>query len=226
MWAHNLDLSKIEKTPVTTRNPAKNKFIPLRIVIPKDKDTSKREDKSAPEKVRIYTDSSAHNGKVGTAAILYQPGKPKCTLHYHLRTVEEHTVYKAELVGLLLGLQLVKTEQAGRTSFTIGADNQVVVKAVLTELTHPGQYLAADFLSTAAQIRKKRGTKSYSLTLRWTAGHTGIQGNEEADIEAKRAAEGHSSIAQLLPRILRRTLAVSTSAVKQKHSSVAKSEWA
>ena len=39
-------------------------------------------------------------------------------------------------------------------------------------------------------------------------------------------AKGHSSIAQLLPHILRRTLAVSTSAVKQKHSSVAKSEWA
>jgi ribonuclease HI len=157
---------------------------------------------------------------------MYRSGKPKQILHYHLGSTDEHTVYEAELVGLLLGLQLIKMEQAGRTSFAIGADNQAAVKAILTELTHPRQYLAAKFLSTMAQIRKKRGSKNYALTLHWTAGHTGIQGNEEADSEAKKAAKGYSSNAPLLPRILHRLLAASTSATKQKHNSNTKSKWA
>ena len=226
MQAHSLDPTKIEKIPATARNPAKTKYALLRLDVPKDKDASKRADQSTPEKVKVYTDGSAHSGKVGVAVIMYQSGKPKQILHYHLGSTNEHTVYEAELVGLLLGLQLIKTEQAGKTSFAIEADNQAGVKVILTELTHPRQYLAAEFLSTVAQIRKKRGSKNYALTLCWTAGHTGIQGNEEADSEAKKAVKGYSSDAPLLPRILRRPLAASTSAVKQKHNSNTKSKWA
>ena len=48
---------------------------------------------------------------------------------------------EADLNGLVLGHHLMKIEQAGRTSCMIGADNQAAVKAVLMELTHPGQYL-------------------------------------------------------------------------------------
>ncbi|KAI0250350.1 hypothetical protein BJV78DRAFT_1128125, partial [Lactifluus subvellereus] len=183
----------MEKTPVTTHNPTKTKHAPLRIDIPQDKDASKRADQNSTERIKVYTDGSAHNGQVGAAAILSRPERPKCTLHYHLGATDEHTVYEAELVGLLLGLHLVKTEQAGRTSIVIGADNQAAVKAVLTELTHPGQYLAVDFPHTAAQIEKKRGTSKYSLTLRWTAGRVGLQGNEEADKEEKKAAGGCTS---------------------------------
>jgi ribonuclease HI len=98
-------------------------------------------------------------------------------------------VYEAELVGLVLGLHLIKTEQAGRTSFAMVADNQAAVKVVSTELTHPGQHIAADFLNTATLIENKRRSPKYSLTLRWTAGHTTTQGNEEMDKEAKRAAD-------------------------------------
>jgi ribonuclease HI len=225
MLAYDLNPAKVEKIPTTARNPAKVKHVPLGIVIPKDKDASKREDQCAPERVKIYSDGSAHDGQVGAAAILTRPGKPNRVLHYHLGTTEEHTVYKAELVGLLLGLHLIKTEQAGSTSFAIGADNQAAVEAVLTELTHPGQHLAAAFLHTAAQIRKKRSTSRYMLTLRWTAGHAGIQGNEEADVEAKKAAAGLSSDRSLLPPILRHPLVISTSAIKQKHSAALKSCW-
>lgn len=44
-------------------------------------------------------------------------------------------------------------------------------------------------LQAAAQRRKIRDKKYYSLTVRWTAGHSGILGNEEVDTEAKKAAE-------------------------------------
>ena len=80
------------------------------------------------------------------------------------------------------------------------------------------------FIHTASQIKRKQN-KKFSLTLRWTAGHTGIQGNEEADTEAKTAAAGRSSDKNLLPPILRHPLALSTSAVKKKHKERLKDAW-
>jgi hypothetical protein len=61
------------------------------------KEDSKREDAQAPEHIKI-----AHDGKVGAAAIL-----TISATHFHLGTAEEHTVFEAELVGILLGMQLI-----------------------------------------------------------------------------------------------------------------------
>jgi hypothetical protein len=41
MQVHSLDPTKIEKIPATARNPAKTKYAPLRLDVPKDKDASK-----------------------------------------------------------------------------------------------------------------------------------------------------------------------------------------
>jgi hypothetical protein len=165
LHAYKINPDDLEKIPATARNLAKIGATPIRIAISKDKEASKCEDMTAGEKVRIYTDSSAHNGQVGAVAILKQPGKQRRTLHYHLSTTEEHTVYEAKMVGLLLGLQLIKMEQAGSVPTVIGADNQAALKAIQSELTHPRQHLAATFLHTASQIKGKCSTK-YSLTLR------------------------------------------------------------
>ena len=224
MQTYGLNPTEIEQIPVSARNPAKSNRAPIRIDIPQDKDASKQKDQRAPENVKVYSDGSAHNGQVGAAAILIRPGKPKRTLYYHLGSTEEHTVYEAELVGLLLGLQLLKTEKIYGTSCVIGADNHAAIKAIQSELTHPGQYLAANFILTASQMRKKKN-KKYTLALRWTAGHTGIEGNEDADAEAKKAAAGRTSDTNLLPPILRRPLAISTTAVKQKHKEQLKKTW-
>jgi hypothetical protein len=44
----------------------------------------------------------------------------------------------------------------------------------------------------AQQLRNTQGRK-FALTIRWTAGHSNIPGNEAVDKEAKKAAEGHTS---------------------------------
>jgi hypothetical protein len=66
------------------------------------------EDSQAKEKVKVYTDGSSRNGKVGAAAILMRAGEPTQTLHYHLRPSTHHTVHKVELIRILLGLHLIK----------------------------------------------------------------------------------------------------------------------
>ena len=62
----------------------------------------------AEEEIKVYMDGSGTNGKVGAAATLMQQGKPNRTLHYHLGLEKEHTVHEAELIGILLAIQLIK----------------------------------------------------------------------------------------------------------------------
>lgn len=63
---------------------------------------------------------------------------------------------------------------------------------------------------------KKVHQGGMGLTIRWTPGHVGIQGNE-ADAEAKRAAQEGSSKRRELPRYLHKALPHSKSAMKTCH---------
>ena len=109
-------------------------------------------------------------------------------------------------------------EKRNRTSCVLGADNQAAIQALQSELIRPGQHLAAEFVKLANQIAKHRGKRNYSLTIRWTAGHSGITWNEKADAEAESAAEGVGSEKADLPKYLRKPIRSSISASKQKHN--------
>jgi ribonuclease HI len=108
-----------------------------------------------------------------------------------LGTSEEHTVFEAELVGLLLGLQLIKDNATRNLTCAIGIDNQAAIKALASKINKPGHYLAAEVIRVAQQLRNTQGRK-FALTIRWTAGHSNIPGNEAVDKEAKKAADGRS----------------------------------
>ena len=213
-----------ETTLVAGRNPATMGKQPFRTNIPDNKTAAKSKDKSAPEHIKIYTDGSMHDGGVGAAAVLTRNGKVASTLRYHLGPANEHTVFEAKLVGILMGLHLIDKAAKGNTAFAIGVDNQAAIKALSSKFDKPGHYLAAEAYRTAARIHKTRG-KKFSLTLRWTAGHVGIPGNEEADEEAKIAADGSTSDAPQLPKILRKPLKRSKSAAIQEEGVARKIRW-
>ena len=74
--------------------------------------------------------------------------------------------------------------------------------------------------------QKRRGKASHELTLRWVAGHEGIEGNETVDAEAKKAANGLTSSKLSLPAYLRKMLPQNPSAIRQHHNAKLNRTWA
>ena len=97
----------LETVATTGGNPATRHKHPFKVEIAKDKKASVTVDVEGTERVRVYLDGSAQEGKVGAAAVLICPGKETHKLHYHLGTLKHHTVFEAELVGMMLGLHLI-----------------------------------------------------------------------------------------------------------------------
>jgi len=58
----------------------------------------------------------------------------------------EHTVHKAELVGILLGIHLINTENKGTTTCAIRVDSQAAIKAFDSDLRKPGHHIACKIL--------------------------------------------------------------------------------
>ena len=92
-------------------------------------------------------------------------------------------------------------------------------------MKRPGHHIAREALKNAFRLQKRRKKTKYKLTLRWTAGHIGIEGNEKADCEAKKAASGQTSITKHLPPYLRKPLPTNPSAVTRKHNDDLKKKW-
>ena len=222
---YGISSKEVETVPVVRQNPAKRSQLPWSVEISESKEASAQLDNTSREIIKVYSDGSAHDGKVGAAAVLMRQGKPDRVLRLCLGTTKQHTVPEAELVGLILGVHLINTEKRNRKSCAIGIDSQGAIKTLLTELTNPGHHLAAEALRIATHLQNRAGNTNYSLTIRWTAGHVGIPGNEKADKEAKRAADGHSSDSKELPRYLRKNIKLSVSALRQANNKERNDTW-
>jgi len=223
---YNLETSNVEKIPTAARNPSDTGRLPFQTRIPTNKEASIREAANASEEIQVYSDGSAQGGKVGASAVLIRKNQPDRTLHLHLGQETEHTVHEAELVGLLLAMHLINTEKKNNTTCMIAVDNQATLKAFDSDLRKPGHHLAREALRLANQLKKRKNKRKFKLTLRWTAGHVGIEGNEKADIEAKKAASEFSSQISLLPPYLRKPLCSNPSALRRDHSDKLKKDWA
>jgi len=135
-------------------------------------------------------------------------------------------VHEAELTGILLGMHLISTEKQGNTTFAIRMDNQAAIRAFSSTMRKPGHHLARETVRIANRLNKQKSRNAYKLTIRWTAGHEGLEGNKLADKEAKRASEGLTTDKPLLPSYLRKSLLINSAAVKRAHNDMLMSNWA
>jgi ribonuclease HI len=204
--------NKMEKIQVVRRGP---KWCPrMAIHIPSDKDEAKQLVESDQSEVRIFTDGSGHDKNIGAAALLLRRGAQPRKLLYYLGQEKQQTVYNAEVLGLVLGAQLLRTETRPLRTVSFNTDNQAAILATQLRRPAPGHYLMDVYHRIMEKLHNEHEDIECKVT--WTPGHFGIQGNEEVDLLAKEAASGVSSRMGRLPVICRSALPLSKSAVKQR----------
>ncbi|RDX40672.1 hypothetical protein OH76DRAFT_1327640, partial [Lentinus brumalis] len=93
---------------------------------------------------------------------------------------------EAEMVGAVLGAELVRRERRVGRVASVALDGKSAIEGSLVRESRPGQYLADMLHSSIAAV--KRQHSNLEITLRWVPGHQDIAGNEQADCEAKLAA--------------------------------------
>ncbi|KZP13385.1 hypothetical protein FIBSPDRAFT_686736, partial [Athelia psychrophila] len=140
--------------------------------------------------IKVYSNESGIEGKIGAAAVLYRDGRQRTTMQYQLGSDTMHTVYEGEVVGTGLGVELLRTQKRARSaSFYI--DNQVCLLGTQSIRSNPGHYLLDHVHVQVERVLKHH--PNLHLTMRWIPGHSDNTGNEAVDEEAKEAAKGESS---------------------------------
>ena len=150
-------------------------------------------------------------GTKGTLELLqsYTGGvqEPVKTLCFHLGSLKKHTTYEGEAVGSILTAWMLQNQpEVGKAAITSYLDSQAFIKVTGARKSGPGQYLVLEYMrlteimSDSTDALNVAGTAKFAL--KWIAVHKGVIGNERVDEEAKRAAQGESSLPEELPPIL------------------------
>ena len=183
---------------------------------------------------KVYTDGSSFEGGVGAAAILYKNNQIMKICQYHLGSSTEHTVYEAELIGIILALFLLMNLYCQMcNTIVIGLNNQASIRALANQDSKPAQYLLDHIHTTVENLQEKQdkiqNTSKFreahrnkhtlvvcnrgviNLNIQWVPGHMDFALNDKADQHTKEAAKGLLSPSSELPKSLRKPLPASVS---------------
>src|SRR5271168_3360260 len=187
---------------------------PFRIDIAPSKEDAVKADRDCEADIKIYSDGSGKDGKVGASAVLYFGFRVPRTARFYLGRSTQHTVYEGECVGQLLGLWLLRSSgiNLNRSEVSIGVDNQAAIMRHTNRERSSASYIMDEIYKLASSLVV--AYPSVALTVRWTPGHSGLEGNEAADAEAKKAADGPTNNVNSHFGILTKTLPISRSAHK------------
>jgi hypothetical protein len=111
-----------------------------------DRETALQEEEADHSDIRIYSDGSGIENQIGAAAVLYRGNCMKGTLKCKLGSVKHHTVNEGELVGMGLGVELLRKERNVRSA-TLYIDNQAGIQSTNLHRAAPGHYLLDHFHS-------------------------------------------------------------------------------
>ncbi|CAG2213469.1 unnamed protein product [Mytilus edulis] len=152
---------------------------------------------TANDQATAYTDGSCmgNPGPCGAGAIIYtEDSRPAIRLHRPV--AQRGSILLAELVAIVMVLEFCILERLHNTITTlkIFSDSQSAV-GLLTLNWAPKSYI--DVIRDIKEHIEDLRTKGMEICILWTPGHANIQGNDEADLLAKQAAE---EATQLLPK--------------------------
>ena len=89
-----------------------------------------------------------------------------------------------------------------------------------------GQNIIDKVLSQIENTWRRATNPGFRMELGWVKGHSGVEGNEKVDLEAKEAARGRSSQARSLPIYLtKEDLPRSVAAQKQVYDATLLDRW-
>lgn len=130
---------------------------------------------------RIYTDGSGRAGLVGFAFVVYDQ---QYSVYKMGAALQEGSVYEAEMAAIreaLLWVEDAPFAISETKSVKIFCDNQQVLKA----LKHPttSSALLRPILDQLYLLQQQ----GWHTALHWVPSHSGVEGNEYADQEAKKA---------------------------------------
>ena len=224
---HTLDLRPLEMETINPHPTKPNAIPPMTTHIASTKEEALEKHRNLTSKTKVYMDGSCTEGKVGAAAVLYTDDRQVSTLRYHLGSAEEHTVFKVEMVGLILAAHLLATSHKITLPTTILADNQVAIQASEHPTAKSGHYLCLHFRNTMHSVLTENKATREDLMVQWIAGHRDMEGNEVADVEAKCTALDKDTTSPLidLPKCLHKKLPIGALAVKQKHKAELMAMW-
>ena len=135
----------------------------------------------------FYTDGSGIGGHVGAAAVNTDAGAAR---HQYLGTAPNNTVYSAELMGIILALEMARDlqEKSPDAPVRIFTDSQSAIQSAGG--TRPPAGPCGSLLSKISELIRQLDRP---LSIHWIPAHVGVPGNEAADREAKAAARLGSS---------------------------------
>ena len=141
------------------------------------KDAVQYENALEPSIIRCYTDGSKLNGRAGASFYIeYASGSQTNQNFFHLGRYS--TVFQAEVFAIAEVAKKLIMDRIVNEKIIILVDSQAAILAVQNNIVKSNTVL------TCIKNLNILG-KDNDVTIAWTPGHTGIQGNEKADILAK-----------------------------------------
>ena len=130
----------------------------------------------------IWTDGSRLDSKAVGAAIAFKREGAWRERGFYLGRNKE--IFDAEIFAILQAVRTLEERGEGSQQYTVFSDSQAALGRIQCDRTGAGQALAIEVIHTVRTI-VGRGN---GITFRWTPSHEGVEGNEQADKAAKRAA--------------------------------------
>jgi ribonuclease HI/endonuclease/exonuclease/phosphatase family metal-dependent hydrolase len=151
---------------------------------------ARRDNDVLQNKTYIYTDASSMEEStgigVGLAVYEMRDFTPNLIYTEKKNIGKEQLVYNGELEGIVRACEYAAEIAIPEQTFKICADNQASLHRLARPSDNPGQEWQLRAILAAEEVKDKNA----NIELHWVPGHTDIEGNEKADMEAKLASTG------------------------------------